>query len=240
MEKILLSSHEDEAKAFIDELSGKYLPACRTAIIGISKLGLGVPSKSVLFDIIDGNFESLRSAYDQMIQSDTKNFKSPIVQAQMGTAARNEFEEFRNTIPGIFSKKIASSPIRKKYSSERIERSLNDKFFQQFIDCDASGVVFIPTQTLEKIGEFFKEYLIDARAVKIYQAHQEAGKAIQSFIDALREAENTELNTVLLYLPGAPWQFLASSFTVEVKKDEEGVEITEFKVIPRQSFNYNL
>jgi hypothetical protein len=222
MKKILISEHADHAAAFISELEKEYLSAIRTVCSNARSLGIEITTKELLFDLINGNFDQFQATYWQTAQLDVDNFKSPAAKEQMKLRADETLGEFLKSIPLLFSPDIDN-------------RSMSDPYFQQFVELSDSGPI-IPDPTREKILESFKEYATNAKVVKLYEAQQEAAKALQNFINSLTDAK---MDTGLYFGPAAPWSFLSRCFEVIGIKDETDTIINGIEIKPRQlDYNY--
>lgn len=178
MKKILISENNEKANAFISELENIYLASVSAVYIKIQALGVEIPSKKFLFDVIRGDMKALQAKCEDLIKPDIETFKSPIAQAQTKKAFDERMDEIRKTVEALF------------FSTKEINnRRLNDKYFEQFIDIDESGKPYISDETIASIEESFKEYIDSAEGEKVYNMQQSAAKALDDFLGALYKAK---------------------------------------------------
>ena len=220
MKKTLFAENTEKAEAFISELQRDYLTPIWIMITGVNGLGIkGVPSKKYLDDLINGNFDQLRSEYWQLAQVDIDKFTSVAAREQMRVGAEEKLEDFLMSLPVLFSAEVDN-------------RSLNDPYFQQFFDIDESGTPFISDSAKEQIFESYREYLTNPKTIRIQELQQKASESLQAYFDALHEAK---MDKHLLLI--GPWQFLSSAFEIEAIKEDDAV--TEFKISVRK-LNYDI
>lgn len=175
MEKILISENSEQANAFISELEGVYLTSASAVYAKIQALGLERVSKKLLFDTIRGDLNPLQAKYEEFTKLDVESFKTPAAQAQMRVVFEEKLGDIRRTVGSLF------------FSRKQINnRSLSEKYFEQFIEVDESGKPYISDESKTSILESFKEYIDDPKEQKMYLAQQAAAKAINDFVDALR------------------------------------------------------
>lgn len=175
MKKILISENSEQANAFISELENVYLTPISAVYAKIQALGLEIPSKKFLFDVIRGDLKALCTKYGELTKPDVETFKSSAAQAQMNKTFEEKLDDIRKTAEVLF------------FSTKTINnRRLNDKYFEQFINVDESGKPYISDESRASIIESFKEYIDDPKEEKIYLAQQAAAKAMADFVEALR------------------------------------------------------
>ena len=175
MKKILISENSEKANAFISELESVYLSSVSAVNANIQALGVEVPSKKFLFDVIRGDLKALQAKYEELTTPDIEAFKSPAAQAQMNKTFEEKLDEIRRTVEALF------------FSAKEISnRRLNDKYFEQFINLDESGNPYISDESRASIIESFKEYIDDPKEEKMYLTHQAAAKSMNDFVEALR------------------------------------------------------
>ncbi|OCW94284.1 hypothetical protein A9168_07480 [Macellibacteroides sp. HH-ZS] len=174
MKKILISENSEKANAFISELESVYLSSVSAVNANIQALGVEVPSKKFLFDVIRGDLKALQAKYEELTTPDIEAFKSPITQAQMKRTFDDRFDEIRRTVEELFHT-----------AKEINNRRLNDKYFEQFIDLDESGKPYISDESKASIIESFKEYIDDPKEEKMYLAQHALAKALNDFVAAL-------------------------------------------------------
>lgn len=213
MKKILIAENQDKAEAFIEEIEKVYLPELRRVHSELLSLGLQI-NKTELVEVIDGNFESIRSRYRDITQADFNTFRSPAAQAQMRSVVENGLEDICRTIPARFSSKLID------------DKPLSDHYFQELVYLDDSGNFFIPEEIKLQIFENFKEYLTDPKLQKVYTAHRDTAEAIQRFMDALIEAK---MDMGLVFGISAPWPFLSVSFTMSKEGERFVIEPRKLK-----------
>lgn len=218
MKKILINEHSEKAEAFISEIENKFLPALRSVYVKINNLGVTVPDREFLFDIINGKFDQLEAEYQLTAKSDLEAFSSVGAREQMRVTIGKTFSDFCQEIPGLFIATIDNVPIR-------------DKRFQAFVDLDETGNPFITSPAKDKIAESFREYLSNAKIIRVHEAQEKASKSLQELIDALSDAK------LDLGMYSAAGLFLLNLFDIKPVLDEE-IPVG-FKISSRK-LNYNL
>lgn len=219
MKKVLIAENAEKAQAFISTLENEYFAAVRTVIVKTNNLGVEIPDKNFLLNILNGNYEDLRSAYWKIAEPDINAFKSSSVRDQMKSTAENSLEGFIQSIPDLFSKTFEDGQ----------NRLMNDPYFQQFLELDESGGLFISDIAREQISEMFREYLTGTKAVKVYETQQALTKSLQSFLDAASDSKMAHSASVLTL----PWHFIIGCFDVEVTKDETETVVQGITFKPR-------
>jgi hypothetical protein len=218
MKKILLAENSDKAEAFINELKTKYFPAISIVVHKANILGINVPGKEFLFDLINGNFKQLEEEFWKVVEEDVASFKSVSVREQMKQDASSRIENVVKSIPGLFSQLV----------EDGYGRYLNDTFFQQFVELNNECRPYISDNAKESISELFRKYLTSSKDVKVYEKHQEVAKALQFFLDALEDAKMLSHNGFVVF----PWGYIGSHFNLV---EEDG----RFKITPKD-LNYNI
>lgn len=208
MKKILISENSEKANTFISELESVYLSSVSVVYAKIQALGVEMPSKKFLFDVIRGDLKTLRAKYEELTKSDIAAFKSPAAQAQMSKTFDERLDDIRRTVETFF------------FSSKEIyNRQLNDKYFEQFIDLDESGKPYISDESKVSIIESFKEYIDDPKEEKMYHAQQAVAKNLNDFVEALR---NGGIDSGI---DAFPILFLRKYFKI-VKEDNGKLKVT--------------
>ncbi len=179
MKKILISENSEKANAFISELENVYLASVSTVSLMIQSLGVDVPSKKFLFDVIRGDLKALQAKYEELFKKDIEEFKSTFLHAQMKQTFNETMDarlrEIRKKVENLF------------FSAEEINnRRLSDSYFEQFVDIDESGMPYLSDESRASIIESFKEYIDDPKEEKMYLTHQAAAKSMTDFVEALR------------------------------------------------------
>lgn len=175
MKKILISENSEMASAFISELESVYLASVSMVYVKIQALGVEIPSKKFLFDVIRGDLKALQAKYEELLHQDIEDYKNTFLHAQMKKTFDERLGDIHRTVQSSF------------FSSKEINnRRLDDKYFEQFIDLDESGKPYISDESKASIIESFKEYIDDPKEEKMYLAQQAAAKAMTDFVDALR------------------------------------------------------
>lgn len=178
MKKILISENSEKANAFISELESVYLASVSTVSIMIQSLGVDVPSKKFLFDVIRGDLKALQAKYEELFKKDIEEFKSTFLHAQM----RQTFNETMDARLREIRKKVENL----FFSAEEINnRRLSDSYFEQFVDIDESGMPYLSDESRASIIESFKEYIDDPKEEKMYLAQHALAKALNDFVAAL-------------------------------------------------------
>jgi len=208
MKKILISENSEKANAFISELENVYLTSVSAVYAKIQALGLEIPSKKFLFDVIQGDLKTLSEKYEELTKSDVETFKSPAAKAQMQATFEENLGDVRRTVEELF------------FSTKEINKHrLNDKCFEQFINIDKSGKPYISDESRALIIENFKEYIDDPKEEKMYHSQQAVAKSLNDFVEALR---NGGIDSGI---DAFPLFFLRKYFKI-VKKDNGQLEIT--------------
>lgn len=223
MKKILLAENSDKAETFISELENSYLPAVRSVNIGINALGIDVPDKTFLCEVINGNYDRLREEYWKIVSTDIDSFKSVSGREQMKVTAERSLESFIKTIPGMFT------PTFQDGSG----RLMNDVSLQQYFEINESGP-FVTDAARDQIAESFREYISGTKVSKVYEAQSTLAKDLQVFVDAIIDSKMDRRGLLLSF----PWQFIGSCFEIEAIRDETETEIVAIKINPGQ-LNYN-
>ena len=202
MKKILISENSEKANAFISELENIYLASVSTVYIKIQALGVEIPSKKFLFDVIRGDLNALQAKYDELTKPDIEAFKSPAAQAQTKKAFDERMDEIRKTVEALF------------FSTKEINnRRLNDNYFEQFIDLDESGKPHLSDESRASIIESFKAYIDDPKEEKMYLAQHALAKALNDFVAALHSGGISSVIEVFPHL------FLRKYFKMTEKED---------------------
>ena len=174
MKKILISENSEMASAFISELESVYLASISAVYIKIQALGVEIPSKKFLFDVIRGDLKALQAKYEELLHQDIEDFKNTFLHAQMKKTIDERLGDIHRTVQSLF------------FSSKEINnRRLDDKYFEQFIDLDESGKPYISDESKASIIESFKEYIDDPKEEKMYLAQHALAKALNDFVAAL-------------------------------------------------------
>lgn len=174
MKKILISENSEMASAFISELESVYLASVSTVYVKIQALGVVIPSKKFLFDVIRGDLKALQAKYEELLHQDIEDFKNTFLHAQMKKTFDERLGDIHRTVQSLF------------FSSKEINnRRLDDKYFEQFIDLDESGKPYISDESKASIIESFKEYIDDPKEEKMYLAQHALAKALNDFVAAL-------------------------------------------------------
>ncbi|NCB44251.1 MAG: hypothetical protein EOM59_16780 [Clostridia bacterium] len=174
MKKILISENSEMASAFISELESVYLASVSTVYVKIQALGVEIPSKKFLFDVIRGDLKALQAKYEELLHQDIEDFKNTFLHAQMKKTFDERLGDIHRTVQSLF------------FSSKEINnRRLDDKYFEQFIDLDESGKPYISDESKASIIESFKEYIDDPKEEKMYLAQHALAKALNDFVAAL-------------------------------------------------------
>lgn len=174
MKKILISENSEMASAFISELESVYLASISTVYVKIQALGVEIPSKKFLFDVIRGDLKALQAKYEELLHQDIEDFKNTFLHAQMKKTFDERLGDIHRTVQSLF------------FSSKEINnRRLDDKYFEQFIDLDESGKPYISDESKASIIESFKEYIDDPKEEKMYLAQHALAKALNDFVAAL-------------------------------------------------------
>lgn len=174
MKKILISENSEMASAFISELESVYLASVSMVYVKIQALGVEIPSKKFLFDVIRGDLKALQAKYEELLHQDIEDFKNTFLHAQMKKTFDERLGDIHRTVQSLF------------FSSKEINnRRLDDKYFEQFIDLDESGKPYISDESKASIIESFKEYIDDPKEEKMYLAQHALAKALNDFVAAL-------------------------------------------------------
>lgn len=174
MKKILISENSEMASAFISEFESVYLASVSTVYVKIQALGVEIPSKKFLFDVIRGDLKALQAKYEELLHQDIEDFKNTFLHAQMKKTFDERLGDIHRTVQSLF------------FSSKEINnRRLDDKYFEQFIDLDESGKPYISDESKASIIESFKEYIDDPKEEKMYLAQHALAKALNDFVAAL-------------------------------------------------------
>ena len=174
MKKILISENSEMASAFISELESVYLASVSTVYVKIQALGVEIPSKKFLFDVIRGDLKALQAKYEELLHQDIEDYKNTFLHAQMKKTFDERLGDIHRTVQSLF------------FSSKEINnRRLDDKYFEQFIDLDESGKPYISDESKASIIESFKEYIDDPKEEKMYLAQHALAKALNDFVAAL-------------------------------------------------------
>ena len=216
MKKILISENSEKANAFISELESVYLASVSTVSIMIQSLGVDVPSKKFLFDVIRGDLKALQAKYEELFKKDIEEFKSTFLHAQM----RQTFNETMDARLREIRKKVENL----FFSAEEINnRRLSDSYFEQFVDIDESGMPYLSDESRASIIESFKEYIDDPKEEKMYHAQQAVAKNLNDFVEALR---NGGIDSGI---DAFPILFLRKYFKI-VKEDNGKLKVTAVPV----------
>lgn len=208
MKKILISENNEKANAFISELENIYLASVSTVYIKIQALGVEIPSKKFLFDVIRGDMKALQTKYEDLIKPDIEDFKNTFLHAQMKKTFDERLGDIHRTVQSLF------------FSSKEINnRRLDDKYFEQFIDLDESGKPYISDESKASIIESFKEYIDDPKEEKMYLAQHALAKALNDFVAALHAGGISSAIEVFPHL------FLRKYFKM-TEKENGSLEIT--------------
>ncbi len=202
MKKILISENSENANAFISELESVYLSSVRAVYAKIQALGVEIPSKKFLFDVIRGDLNALQAKYDELTKPDIEAFKSPAAQAQMKKTLEARLGDIRTAVEQLF------------FSTKEINnRRLNDNYFEQFIDLDESGKPHLSDESRASIIESFKAYIDDPKEEKMYLAQHALAKALNDFVAALHSGGISSVIEVFPHL------FLRKYFKMTEKED---------------------
>lgn len=208
MKKILISENSEMASAFISELESVYLASISAVYIKIQALGVEIPSKKFLFDVIRGDLKALQAKYEELLHQDIEDFKNTFLHAQMKKTFDERLGDIHRTVQSLF------------FSSKEINnRRLDDKYFEQFIDLDESGKPYISNESKASIIESFKEYIDDPKEEKMYHAQQAVAKNLNDFVEALR---NGGIDSGI---DAFPILFLRKYFKI-VKEDNGKLKVT--------------
>lgn len=212
MKKILISENSEMASAFISELESVYLASISAVYIKIQALGVEIPSKKFLFDVIRGDLKALQAKYEELLHQDIEDFKNTFLHAQMKKTIDERLGDIHRTVQSLF------------FSSKEINnRRLDDKYFEQFIDLDESGKPYISDESKASIIESFKEYIDDPKEEKMYHAQQAVAKNLNDFVEALR---NGGIDSGI---DAFPILFLRKYFKI-VKEDNGKLKVTAVPV----------
>lgn len=216
MKKILLAENSEKAEAFIRELEDKLLPALRKAHQGILDLGIKAPDKKLLFEVIQGSFDSLNFKFWETCQPDIDVLQSPVSKRQMKTDLEYALTVFLESLPMSFAQEIDG-------------KNISNSFFEPFIDFDEKEGPFLSDLTRESIHESYKQYLETEQHIKIFETHQTAAKALQKFIEEFSKSNLAQAR----FLGINPGLIIANLFKIEI------LENGKFSVNPGE-INYGL
>lgn len=212
MKKILISENSEMASAFISEFESVYLASVSTVYVKIQALGVEIPSKKFLFDVIRGDLKALQAKYEELLHQDIEDFKNTFLHAQMKKTFDERLGDIHRTVQSLF------------FSSKEINnRRLDDKYFEQFIDLDESGKPYISDESKASIIESFKEYIDDPKEEKMYLAQHALAKALNDFVAALHAGGISSVIEVFPHL------FLRKYFKM-TEKENGSLEISAVPV----------
>ncbi|MBN1227785.1 MAG: hypothetical protein JXA79_12390 [Deltaproteobacteria bacterium] len=198
--KILINENAAQAAEFIGKIETKLVSALRLTQGRIKALGMEPVTKQELFEIASGNYEDLKSRYWQANFKDVEHYQSVAAREHTRELITDKFREFCKTTSLRFSDRIDNRP-------------LNDPAFLKLVEFNEAGEPIIPEAIKEAVKESFKEYLTDPSHLKLYDAQQRAGKALEALAAALQENN---------LLPLFPQQMLA---VFDIMTDTKGAWI---------------
>ena len=171
MKPVLVSEHENEAVAFIQEIESDYLSLVRSVISEIRSLGL-TPTEIIVRAILIDGPEILRGKYNAYAERDISRGSTPAAKAQMRNLHHEAFAGFLQRVTPLFESTIGGKSVR-------------NPMFQDLITFDKALRPLLPDAGKEKIREQFKEYVSDPRVLKLRNACAEAATGLQNFWQAM-------------------------------------------------------
>ncbi|MFZ2285831.1 MAG: hypothetical protein WAV93_02490 [Bacteroidales bacterium] len=174
MKPVLVSEHENEAVAFIQEIESDYLTLVRSIISEIKNLGL-TPTETIVRAVLIEGPEILRGKYGQYAERDISPGSTDAAKAQMRNLHHEVFAGFLQKLNPFFETTIGGKPVK-------------NPMFQDLITFDKALRPLLPEAGKEKIREQFREYISDPRVLKIRNACAEAATGLQTFWQAMVKA----------------------------------------------------
>lgn len=171
MKPVLISEHEDEAQAFIEEIESNYLPIVQSVRAAIQGLGL-TPTEALIRAVLTDGPKILQGKYSSYAEKDVPRDSSPAITVQMRNLHSHVFSEFVRDFEPLLQRTIAG-------------KSFKNPMFQDLIAFDETLTPYLPAEGRTKILEQFKEYISDPRVLKLRNACVEAAAGMQNFWQAL-------------------------------------------------------
>lgn len=166
MKPVLVSEHENEALAFIQEIESDYLPLVRSVIAEIKNLGL-TPTETIVRAVLIDGPEILRGKYNAYAERDISPGSTDAAKAQMRNLHHEVFAGFLQKLNPLLETTIGGKPVK-------------NPMFQDLIAFDKALRPFLPEEGKEKIRMQFREYISDPRVLKIRNACAEAATGLQT------------------------------------------------------------
>jgi hypothetical protein len=171
MKPVLVSEHENEAIAFIQEVENDYLSLVRSVISKIRTLGL-TPTEAIVRAILTDGPKILQGKYSSYAERDISAASTPAAKAQMRNLHARVFAEFVRDFEPLLERTISGKSVR-------------NPMFQDLITFDKALRPLLEEAGKEKIREQFKEYVSDPRVLKLRNACAEAATGLQNFWQAM-------------------------------------------------------
>lgn len=171
MKPVLVSEHQDEAQAFIQEVENDYLSLVTSVIAEIKSLGL-TPTETIVRAVLIDGPEILRGKYNAYAERDISRGSTPAAKAQMQHLHSETFTGFLQKLNPLLETNIGGKPVK-------------NPMFQDLIVFDETLTPSLPKEGREKIMEMFKEYVSDPKLLKLRTASMEAAAGMQSFWQAM-------------------------------------------------------
>lgn len=195
-QKTLIKENENQASNFTTELEATYLQAVILVFDSIKELGIENPSKSLLFDTIQGNFGQLEAVYEEITRADIEGFKSPAARQQMADIFTEKLNEVKAQVKELFSGVVGNQYAGGGtfVSFDDLTRNfhkygtipMNDTRIAEMVDI-VDGVPVIADESKEVIREAFRDYATPEEA-KISEAQIKAAEALEQFAGTLTDA----------------------------------------------------
>lgn len=190
----VIRENAEQSERFINEYQAKYLPI----VTAISKTieGMGIaPTKELICDAINGNFEPIETAYREVLKPDAEMFKSPAGKASIEAMFNNNLAHLKEMIGEMFAGSVGNSNVDRTFISFEDMVGSKEKWgcismtapSLFLFDLNDSGEAMLSDEAKEQIIDAFREYATPAQD-KAYQAQLEVAKAINKLTAVLDEA----------------------------------------------------
>lgn len=214
-EKILVKENAAQSSAFIEDFENKYISAINGVFDGIVELGIESPTRSMVLDAIKGNFDEIRSAYNEFTRGDLESVKTRAAKENLKELFARELQNFINKVNNLFSRTIGNtdSPEFPDFDTQSRNAGSLAELAEStwghiparsedligFVDFDKTGRAFLSDVNKDKIRDLFSEFIDDPNEILILKTQKEVAGSLQTLINACEDfgiKTRADVNTV--------------------------------------------